>query len=189
MRKLVYFVAVTADGFIAAEDGSFDAFLMQGPHMSDLVSDFPETLPTHVRKMLDITGPNRTFDAVLMGRATYEVGAKEGVTNPYAHLQQYVFSTSLGKSPDPAVQLVSSAPGSFVRELKARDGRDIWLCGGGQLAATLIDEIDELVLKLNPVVLGAGIPLFGRAVPPLHLRLTDKRIYDNGCLRLHYARA
>lgn len=189
MRKLVYFVAITADGFIAAEDGSFDAFLMQGPHMADLVADFPETLPTHVRSVLGISAPNRTFDAVLMGRATYEVGTKDGITNPYAHLQQYLFSSSMAKSPDPAVELVKGDAVAFVRALKAREGRDIWLCGGGQLAATIAGEIDELVLKLNPVVIGAGIKLFGNAVPPLQLKLTDKRIYDNGYLRLHYARA
>lgn len=189
MRKLVYFVAITADGFVAAEDGSFDAFLMQGPHMADLVADYPETLPTHVRNVLGITAPNRTFDAVLMGRTTYEMGSKEGVTNPYAHLQQYLFSSSIGKSPDPAVELVKGDAPAFVRGLKAREGRDIWLCGGGKLAATLADEIDELVLKLNPVVLGAGIKLFGSAIKPLHLKPIDKRIYDNGYLRLHYARA
>jgi len=187
MRKLVYYIAITADGFIAAEDGSFDAFLMEGPQVPDLLADFPETLPTHVREAIKLTAPNRRFDTVLMGRATYEVGSKHGVTNPYGHLEQYLFSTTLGKSPDPAVELVSSDPAAFVHELKRRQGRDIWLCGGGQLAAALAGEIDELVLKLNPVVIGTGIKLFGAAIPPTKLKLTEQRIYDNGYMRLHYA--
>jgi dihydrofolate reductase len=187
MRKLVYYIAITADGFIAADDGSHGAFLMEGPHVPDMLADFPETLPTHVREALKLTAPNRCFDTVLMGRATYEIGWKQGVTSPYAHLEQYLFSTAFGKSPDPAVKLVSSDAAAFVRELKQRPGRDIWLCGGGQLAAALIGEIDELVLKLNPVVLGSGIKLFGAAVPPTQLKLTERRIYDNGYMRLHYA--
>jgi dihydrofolate reductase len=189
MRKLVYYVAVTADGFIAAEDGSYDAFLMEGPQAADLLADFPETMPTHLREPLKITAPNRRFDSVLMGRATYEIGVKQGVTSPYSHLEQFVFSTTLAKSPDQAVRLVSNDAAAFVRALKSRDGRDIWLCGGGELAASLASEIDELVLKLNPVVIGAGIKLFGRAVPPMKLALIERKIYDNGYLRLHYARA
>jgi dihydrofolate reductase len=189
MRKLVYYVAVTADGFIAAEDGSYDAFLFEGPQAADLLADFPETMPTHLRAPLKITAPNQRFDTVLMGRATYEVGLKDGVKSPYSHLEQYVFSSSLRESPDPAVRLVSSDAVKLVRSLKAREGRDIWLCGGGKLAASLATEIDELVLKLNPVVIGAGIKLFGGAVAPIKLALKERKIYDNGYLRLHYARA
>ena len=187
MRKLIYYVATTADGFIAAPDGSYDAFLQDGDHFRDLIADFPETFPVPARAPLGITGPNRRFDTVLMGRATYAVGLPFGLTSPYAHLEQFVFSRSLRESPDPAVQLVAAEPCPFVRALKARPGRDIWLCGGGQLAAALFEEIDELVLKINPVVLGAGIPLFARQVPATRLRLLERRNYDNGFTRLHYA--
>jgi dihydrofolate reductase len=186
MRKLVYCIAATADGFIAAPDGSYDAFLLEGPHIVDLIADYPETFPTHLRAPLGLTGPSRRFDTVLMGRATYEVGVPAGVTSPYGHLEQYVFSASLGRSPDPSVQRIDSDALGFVRKLKERAGRDIWLCGGGQLASTLYDEIDELILKSHPTVLGAGIPLFGRAVKPKRMTLGERKVYDNGCLRLHY---
>lgn len=186
MRKLVYLVAVTADGFIATADGSFDGFLMEGPHIVDLVSDFPETFPTPVRAALGISAPHGRFDAVLMGRATYEVGALQGLTSPYAHLDQYLISTGIGRSPDPAVRLISADPVGFVRELKRSPGRDIWLCGGGQLARALYTEIDELILKLHPIVFGAGIPLFAGALPSRSLKPTERKLYDNGCFRLHY---
>lgn len=187
MRALTYYVATTADGFIAGADGSFDAFLPDGPQLADLLADFPETFPGHLRGPLGVTAPNRVFDTVLMGRATYEVGQRAGITSPYPHLRQYLCSTTLTASPDPAVTLVGSDPVALVRGLKQEPGGGLWLCGGGQLAAALFDEIDELILKVNPVVLGAGIPLFARAVPPTRLRPLDRKVYDNGFVRLHFA--
>jgi dihydrofolate reductase len=188
MRKLVYFVAATIDGFIAGPDGNFDMFLFEGPHVADLHADFPETNPTVLRGPLGL-GPNRRFDTVLMGRSTYEVGLKQGVASPYSHLEQYVISSKLAAAPDPAVRVVADDPLALVRTLKRASGQDIWLCGGGKLASSLIDEIDELVIKRHPVVMGAGIPIFSGAFRPLQLRLSEERRYDNGFLRLHYTRA
>ena len=92
MRELKYFVACTVDRFIAAEDGSFDAFLAEGEHLHDLFIDYPETVPAHLREMFGVQDrPNRVFDTVLMGRKTYEVGSQLGVTNPYPQMKQYIF--------------------------------------------------------------------------------------------------
>ncbi len=187
MRELKYYVACTVDRFIAAEDGSFDAFLMEGEHLADLNTEMPETVPGHARQAAGVQGcPNRVFDAVLMGRNTYETGSKHGVTSPYPHLEQYLFSRTMKASPDPAVELVSRDELAMVRRLKQSAGKDIWLCGGGTLAAALFAEIDELVLKVNPVVLGAGIPLFAGAVTRTPLELTGVRSYENGVALMRY---
>jgi hypothetical protein len=53
-----------------------------------------------------------------------------------------------------------------VRELKQEQGKDIWMAGGARLAAALVNELDELILKVNPIVLGSGIPLFAEPVGP-----------------------
>lgn len=59
------------------------------------------------------------------------------------------------------VRLIADDPTELVRQLKAEPStKDIWLCGGGALAGALRDEIDRLILKVNPVLLGTGIPLF-----------------------------
>ena len=186
MRKLTYFVACSLDGFIARRDGSFDFALPEGEHLRDLVRRFPETMPGHLRGPLGVTSPNQYFDAVLMGRATYEVGLRLGVTSPYPHLEQYVFSRTMAQSPDPQVQLVREDPIATVRRLKGGTGRDLWLCGGGQLAAALFTEIDELILKINPAVLGAGIPLFAAAVPGAVLELVDSQAYVSGFVLVRY---
>jgi dihydrofolate reductase len=186
MRKLIYYIAISTDGFIADADGSFDAFPMQGEHFADLIADFPETFPAPARQALGITAENRLFDAVLMGKATYDMGARVGLTSPYPQLEQYVVSSSLEEAPDPAVHLIRSEPLRTVRELKARPGRAIWLCGGSKLASAIYDEIDEVIVKINPLILGQGIPMFAGPVPPTALRLLDRKVYANGYVRLHF---
>jgi len=171
MRKLKYYVALTVDGFIGHEDGSVNGFLEQGEH----VTDYLESLKTW-------------FDVVLMGRKTYEFGFQFGVTNPYPWLKQYVFSRTMNESPDENVMLVSENVVEFVRELKNQSGKDIYLCGGSDLATILFEEklIDEVVLKLNPALFGSGISLLSRSAKPIELELTRSKVYENGVLLLHY---
>ncbi|MGI9098289.1 MAG: dihydrofolate reductase family protein [Solirubrobacteraceae bacterium] len=170
MRKLRYVVASTLDGFICREDGSFDDFPNEGDH---------------VQAYLDLLA---SFDAVLMGRATYEVGLKLGVTSPYPTMKQYVVSSSMSQSPDPAVELVSQDVGGLVRRLRSEPGGDIYLCGGAVLATALVDEglVDEITLKLNPIVLGSGIPFLYDTAEPLDLALSDMQRFDTGVVFLTY---
>jgi len=185
VRKLIYYVACTVDGFIARENGNFDCFLSEGEHFADIIKLFPETIPGHSREAMGVNTPNQRFDAVLMGRKTYEVGQAFGVTSPYPQLEQYLFSKSLKESPDEAVELVSGEAVAKVRELKQLGGKDIWLCGGGEMARELFPEIDELILKINPVVIGHGIPLF-RGDVEAQVEVADIKSYDNGIRIVNY---
>jgi dihydrofolate reductase len=186
MRELKYYVACTVDRFISREDGSLDFFLTEGEHFAYLIDSFPEIFPAHLRDALGVRAENKWFDAVLMGRKTYEAGLKLGVTNPYPHLKQYVFSRTLNESPDQNVELVSGDALALVKSLKKQPGKDVWLCGGGDLAAVLFPEINEIILKVNPVLLGAGIPLFSGVIQPTGLELIDSRIFNNGFMLLRY---
>ncbi|MEV0430466.1 dihydrofolate reductase family protein [Micromonospora sp. NPDC050495] len=187
MRKLVYYVASTLDGFIAAPDGSYDFFPLEPDVAAHLTAAWPQTFPTFAHAQLGIASPpTGRFDAVVMGRATYDPALKLGVTSPYAHLEQYVFSRSLPPSDDPQVQIVDGDPVAFVRDLKQRPGGDIWLCGGGSLAGQLLDEVDELVVKLNPVLIGSGIPLVDRGFAAHRFTLTETRPFDSGVVVLRY---
>lgn len=182
MRSLVYLVATTLDGFIAGTDRANPDFMpFEGPQVPDLLAEFPEMLPGHVRDLVGIAPgtPNQRFDTVLMGRTTYDVGIPFGVLSPYPHLRQIVVSTSMTERPHPDVE-VTADPLARVRELKAEDGEDVWLCGGGRLAAALADEIDELILKVNPVMIGEGAPVFDGPIGVRHTELVGHRVYDNG---------
>ena len=189
MRKLIYFVASTLDGFIAHPDGSFGGFPWDAEYLTALLESFPETFPAHLRPGAPTRADNRRFDAVLMGRKTYEVGLREAVMSPYPTLDQYVFSRSMRESPHEDVTLVEDDVRSFVPTLKQQDGKAIWLCGGADLAGSLFAAglLDELIVKLNPVVFGSGIPLVGPAIERVALELTASFVYPSGHVRLHYS--
>lgn len=82
MRNLVYFVATTVDGYITtAKDVDPDFLLYDGPQAADLLREFPETIPGHLRSLLGVPNdtPNQRFDTVLMGRATYDLVVQPGL--------------------------------------------------------------------------------------------------------------
>ncbi|MCC8250761.1 dihydrofolate reductase family protein [Saccharothrix luteola] len=186
MRTLTYFVATSLDGFIADPKGGFGDFLFEGDHMTALVEEYPDTLPAQAREAMGIDAPNQHFDTILMGRATYQVPG--GLPSPYPHLRQYVVSTRLSTTPED-VQVVAD-PLAEVRELKEEsDGLGIWLCGGGRLAAALLPEIDELVLKVHPIVLGKGIPLFAGDFPTARFAKASTRVFDSGVVFASYVKA
>jgi dihydrofolate reductase len=167
-RKLVYHIGISVDGYIAREDESVDGMMFEGEH----VTDFVESL--------------HNYGAILMGKRTYEWGCRMGmrpgdVPYPFTGLTTYVFSQSLDDFSREHLQVVRSDPAEYVRILKHQEGKPIWLCGGGQLASYLLDHnlIDDLVLKVYPVVFGKGIPLFNTIKPQL-LCLNSTRTYTNG---------
>lgn len=191
MRKLTYFIATSVDGFIGAPDGDGEFFYshLDGEFIEFLKTEYPETIAAPGRAHLGIedAAPKR-FDAVIMGRHTYEPGLKQGVTSPYGHLpEQYVVSRSLTTSPDPQVRLISGDLVAHVRELKARDGLDIWLCGGADLAGQLIDEIDEFVVKTYPVFVGTGMPMSRAGFGVRPLELTGSTTLGGGQIVTAYA--
>ncbi|MCX5204292.1 dihydrofolate reductase family protein [Streptomyces sp. NBC_00237] len=191
MRKLTYFVGMSLDGFIAAPDHAIDAYPVSEEFLNDfLVGAYPECLPTHVRTALGADeAPNTHFDTMIQGRTTYQAALDIGITSPYAHLRQYVVSRSLAASPDPAVELISGDLAEKVRELKVEEaGLGIYLGGGAEIAGQLLDEIDELVLKVYPVVLGDGIRVFTAEFGVHSFSLDSTRSFENGTVVLTYSR-
>src|SRR5258708_928947 len=133
---------------MGGQKGCFDCFFLQGPHFQDLMNRFPETFPAHIRPAFGVSANAQRFDTVLMGRTTYEVGLREGITSPYAPLRQFVVSRTMLESPDSSVELYRD-PLELVQSLKGEPGKDIWLCGGSKLATAGFYEIAELILKIN----------------------------------------
>lgn len=186
MRKLVYYIGVSLDGRIAGPGGEFD-FFPQGDEQQAVAyatwmnAQYPETVPTAFRAAAGVAdAPNRRFDTVIMGRATYQLTLDNGITSPYGHLRQYVASTTLDPETDPAVTVVPDDPLALVRRLKGEGGAmDIWLCGGGRLAGTLLPEIDELLIKTYPVVVGSGIAVVDGAFDPTVFDVAERTVFPN----------
>lgn len=167
MRKLVYYIAVSLDGYIADPGGDTSVFPVERATVDELFDRYPETCPHHLREPLGVSGPARRFDTVILGRSSHEPALQAGLTSGYPHLRQMVV-TNRDLPADSSVEVLSGDLVAQVSLLKMEEGLDIWLCGGGDVAGQLLPEIDEIQLKLNPVTLGAGIPLF---------RSTDRRAW------------
>lgn len=185
MRELVYYAAVTLDGFIAGPNGEFDAFATEGDHMEAITARYPDTVPTDYAAALGIAQDRSGFDTVLMGWNTYAVG---GMPSPYRHLRQIVFSRSHAVEAE-NLEVTAEDPVEVVSRLKAESGSAIWLCGGGRLAGVLAPQIDRLVLKRYPVLFGEGIPLFDRsAYSPAHFEQERTTAFESGVVFSEYAR-
>lgn len=182
MRKLVYYVGVSIDGYIAGPDGQFDFYPLADDMAAWINERYPETVPTHIREQAGLAdAPNKRFDTVVMGLGTYRPALDVNISSPYAHLRQYVVSTTLGDVSDSKVEVVSSDPLALVRRLKAEEsGLDIWLAGGGKLAGSLLPEIDELIIKSYPVLAGAGIPALDGGFSPTCVTPTQRESFSNG---------
>lgn len=185
MRKLVYYVAVTLDGYIAGPRGEVDFYPVDAEMAEWINERYPESVPTHIREHAGIAsdGPNLHWDTVIMGRGTYEPALSAGISSPYPHLKQYVVSTTLERIDDPGIELVRTDPVELVRRLKKEEGpegKDIWLCGGGGLAGALIEEIDQLIFKSYPVLAGTGVPVLGGPFRPARFTPAQRLEFGNG---------
>ena len=175
MRKLTLGLANSLDNFIAREDGGSD-WLHWNNEVAEISAKFMKTV-----------------DVLLMGRKTYEVMLASGETS-YPGATNYVFTRSAkkaaalrkrlaGKKAAKNVEIVSEDAAAFVGKLKAKKGKGIVIFGGGELAKTLFeaDLIDEVVLNVQPVILGSGVPLFHQMNRQIDLELFDvKRLKDGG---------
>lgn len=188
MRELTYYVAVSIDGFVAEPDGAYDAFPVEGDHAAVLTSDFGDAVPAHLLEGLGIAAPRTRFDTVIQGSRSYQIALDAGITRPYAHLREFVATRSGRPAPEGVTYTADAL--ATVRELKQEDGLGIYLCGGGELAGSLLPEIDRLILKRYPIVLGAGIGLFGRAAASIvPFDLVDTRRFESGLVIEEYVRA
>ncbi|QHT70999.1 dihydrofolate reductase [Rhodocytophaga rosea] len=174
MRKIIYHVATTLDHYIAHENGTINGFLAEGTHVEDYLKSLEK------------------YDTVLMGRRTYEFGYDYGLQKgqpAYPHMQHYIFSRSLTfDEASQQVHIIDRDEIAFINQLKQTEGTPIYLCGGGDFAGFLLEHqlIDELKIKLNPVLFGKGIPLFGNSKKEVDLLLLDTKVYESGVLLLTY---
>jgi dihydrofolate reductase len=170
VRKITFGGANSLDNYLARPDHAVD-WLLWGDEAAAVVADYWKTI-----------------DTVLMGRKTYEVAARSGHGEGYPGVKTYVFSRTYPDNSNSGATIVRGDAADFVRGLKAQDGKDICLMGGGELARSLFEAklIDEIGFNIHPVLLGSGIPLFHPMSRQIDLELMECRPFKNGCVYVTY---
>ena len=171
MRKVILYIATSLDGFIAKKDGDLD-WLEKFPHPKGEDYGYVDLL-------------NR-IDSTLMGKNTFDFVAKYDGPFPYPNTTNYVFSNSDLES-DLPIQIISGDAVAFLRDLKKKPGKDIWLIGGGRLNTSFANSglIDEVIITQIPVYLGEGIPVFQKLTQDLNLEMVEAKTYKNGVIKLY----
>ena len=176
-RKIIVYIATSADGYIARPDGDIE-WLNRRPHTVDY----------------GMKAFYSTIDTVLWGRKTYDWGLayykKKGTKNKMfdTKLANYVFSRKPTKRAVPGAEFVSEPVKAFAQRLRSTPGKHIWMMGGGELIASFLDanEIDEFHIHVIPTLIGEGIPLIAPRYRDVALRLRSARKYPDDVIRLRY---
>lgn len=173
MKKVILYSAISLDGKIAKEDGDV-AWLDDIPN--------PDQLDYGYADFYD------SIDTTLMGNKTYELVLSFDIPFPYPDKKNYVFTRNLAGKKSDDVEFISSDILSFIQNLKAGEGKNIWLVGGAEINTLLLNNnlIDEMILHVMPVVLGTGIPLFSGSPIFTKLELTQTENYSSGVAGLTY---
>lgn len=178
MPHVLVYVATSLDGYIARPDGGLD-WLPQPPEGDDF--GFAELLAS--------------VDALLMGRATYEMVQSFDGPWPYGDTPVVVLSNSLtaadlAPKPGARVSLERGEPEAILARLAATGIERIYLDGGQAVQRFLAaDCVDELILTRVPVLIGAGISLFGALPSDRHWTLIDTKRFPAGLTQSAYRRA
>ncbi len=177
-RKIIVYVATSADGYIARPDGDVE-WLNRRPNNGD-----------HGMRAF-----YRTIDTILLGRKTYDWAmnyarkhhVKGGMFD--RKVANYVFSHKPpNKKAADGVAFVSQPVKAFARRLRTTPGKHIWMMGGGELIASFLDagEIDEFDIHVIPTFIGKGIPLIAPRHRDVSLHLRSVRKFPDGSVRLRY---
>lgn len=175
MRKVTLFIAMSLDGYIADTRGNVDWLSGHG-NDSENIDSYSEFI--------------KDIDTVIMGWNTYdqivtELSPEQWV---YKDLTSFVFTHrecgSIGN-----IHFIDAEPVDFVKNLKKKDGKGIWICGGANVIQQLMkkDVIDCYYITIIPTFLGAGIRLFENGEKEIKLKLIKTQNY-NGMTELIYER-
>jgi dihydrofolate reductase len=171
-RKIIAYIATSADGFIARADGSFDWLDRPSPRGNYGMGKF-----------------FASTDTILWGRKTYDQALTMGGVSQFGtKVKNYVFTHRPPKSPAADVEFVNGPIGPFAKRLRKQPGKDIWMMGGGGIIASFLDagQIDEFSIHVIPVFIGEGIPLIAPARRTVSLKLLSTRRFSDGVVHVDY---
>jgi len=172
-RKIIVYIATSADGYIARTDGSVDWL------------ERPRTAGDYGMKDFF-----KSIDTILFGRKTFDQSLKfdrKSVKRNLGKTRNYVFTHKPPRS-KLNVTFVNEPIKDFANGLRATPGKDIWMMGGGGIIGSFLDaeELDEFIIHVIPTFIGEGIPLIAPRHRSVELSLLSTHAYEDGVVRLHY---
>ncbi len=185
MRKLIFFMHTSLDGFVAGLKGE-----MNWIKFDDELFDFVDTMTPKA-------------DTALYGRVTYEMmqnywphaGQQPNASKHekehaawYAKVSKVVLSRTISEKGLTNTKVVSDQLADNINAIKSQAGKNILIFGSPTASHSLLSEglIDEFWLFVNPVLLGEGIPLFKGVTETTNLNLIETKIFACGVIALHY---
>ena len=161
-RRIILNLAMSLDGYIADTEGGFAWIVGDGDRSADSKDQF------------DFPGFLANVDTLVMGRKAYDDAPSESLDG-YKDKTIYVATSEPLERSSNNVLAISGDVVKQIQEVREKEGTDIWIYGGSELADQFIkaDIIDEYIVGIIPIILGKGIPLFLADNPTLKLHLTD----------------
>ena len=187
MRKIILAMHVSLDGYVATPNKEFNWV-----HVD-------EDILNYTTKLTD------QADTAIYGRLTYEMmddywpaaGDKPNATKHdrdhskwYNNVEKYVISNSLkGNEPENA-RVIGDNLVEQINGLKNQPGKNILIFGSPGASHSLMKHnlIDEYWLFVNPILIGAGIPLFKNIEEKINLKLIESQVFSSGVIELHYGK-
>lgn len=187
MRKIISFMHISLDGFVAGPNGEMDWIKVN------------EEIFSHVGNRIS------RGDTALYGRVTYEMmehywptaadkpnASQHDIEHSkwYKDVHKVVLSTTMKNKTLPRTEVISDHLPEQINALKRRDGSDneMLLFGSPRATHSLMQLglMDGYWLFVNPIILGNGIPLFQNIENKIKLKLTTSRLFDCGVTELSY---
>jgi len=185
MRKLIFFMHTSLDGFVAGLNGEMDWI-----NIDDTMFDFVATMTDKA-------------DTALYGRVTYEMmqsywptaGEQPNASKHdkvhsawYNKVSKVVLSKTISEKGLDNTRVIDDQLADNINKIKKQDGKNILIFGSPTASHSLLSEglIDEFWLFVNPVLLGHGIPLFKGVTEMTKLKLIETKIFSCGVIALHY---
>ncbi len=160
MRKVVLYISMSLDGYIAEENGSVS-------FLDEISSDFKHEQEEDYNTFYD------TIDTIIMGNSTYTQVVNELSPNEwyYKGKECYVYSKTVSGITE-NVKYTNLEPKKLIEQIgKEKDKKDIWIVGGGDIVKLFMKEnlIDDYYIYILPIILGRGIPLFKSSIDKTNL--------------------
>jgi len=185
MRKLVSFMHVSLDGFVAGPNGEMDWIIVD-------------------EEIFDYAGDRTNeADTALYGRVTYQMmeaywptaadkpnASKHDIEHStwYNKVDKVVLSRTIKGKNLPRTKIINDDVSTEVLKLKQASGKGIIIFGSPSAAHSLMQEnlIDDYWLFINPILLGEGIPMFKDIKNRTKLQLLKSHAFSSGVVCLHY---